>query len=120
WENQVVIRRRPAQGLLGGLWEFPVVERAETEPAKRVVGDLLNSEFGPGFDRLTPLGTVKHAYTHFKIEVSVFLAEATDSAPRSTVSENGKWINISELETYPFSKYNLRIIELLRKHLDPS
>jgi A/G-specific adenine glycosylase len=58
-ENSFLLVKRPEKGLLGGLWEFPTIERP---------GDW-QTVFGS--DPIA-LGTVEHAYTHFEISVAIY------------------------------------------------
>lgn len=94
FHNEVFIQQRPAEGLLGGLWEFPNVE-GNIEP-------ILQNLF-PNATYKKSLTTVFHAYTHFKIEVE----------PRVySVDLEGKgWVKLADLKNFPFSKAHLKIIE---------
>ena len=79
-ENRVALRRRPSQGLLAGLWEFP------NEP-----GD------GPpppswGFDSLAPAyaGQARHIFTHIEWHMTLRTAEAeADALPGGWVWADG-------------------------------
>lgn len=97
-QHQVFIQQRPAEGLLGGLWEFPNVE-----------GDIeaIIATLFPNAVYKKSLTTVFHAYTHFKIEV-----EPRVYSVESIKKEDG-WVAIADLKNYPFSKAHLKIIEQL-------
>jgi adenine-specific DNA glycosylase len=84
--GELLMVRRPPNGLLGGLWEFPAVEigaedhtAIEAEPLGGVpsVGSSLYKrcrarvadlgvQFASGTDRFTVLPEVRHAFTHLK------------------------------------------------------
>ena len=57
---------------------------------------------------------VKHAYTHFKIEMDVFYCHYVSGE----VSLNGpidhRWVHISEITGFPFPKANLKFIPLIK------
>lgn len=95
--NKVFIQQRPAEGLLGGLWEFPNGE-----------GDIqgLLAELFTDAIYKKSLATVFHAYTHFKIEVE----------PRvySVDLEGEGWVQLADLKNYPFPKAHLKIIKYLK------
>ena len=66
--DKVLIDKRRADGLLGGLWEFPggKVEAGEALPAALV--REIKEELGVGFEVGEQVGKYKHAYTHFKVD----------------------------------------------------
>jgi len=93
----ILLRTRPARGLLGGMTEVPTTEwtrdfdNADTlagapgfQPAKR------NRQIA--WRRIT--GVVRHVFTHFPLELTVYAADvpAHTPAPNST-----RWVAISEL-----------------------
>jgi A/G-specific adenine glycosylase len=97
-QHQVFIQQRPAEGLLGGLWEFPNVEGD--------IAPIIQNLF-PNATYKKSLETIFHAYTHFKIEVEpkVYYIE-------SSGKETG-WVKVRDLKNHPFSKANLKIIDQL-------
>jgi A/G-specific adenine glycosylase len=62
----VLLRRRPEDGLLGGLWEFPAVRirspRAAASAARRLAGSLTAGTLSRG----RRLAAVPHAFTHLR------------------------------------------------------
>ncbi len=71
----VLLERRPTTGIWGGLWGFPeFATRAEAEATavKRA---------GRRSARLTALGTVRHVFTHFELEIEPLLVELDRRAP---------------------------------------
>src|SRR5262249_38520343 len=66
----VLLRRRPEQGLLGGMMEIPSTEwraRAWTERQARAAAPVEASWS-------TLPGSVRHGFTHFELELSVLVA----------------------------------------------
>jgi A/G-specific adenine glycosylase len=91
----VLVRIRPAKGLLGGMTEVPTTEwtqefkeRDALTGAPRFV--LLKKQIGW---RRTA-GVVRHVFTHFPLELSVYVADlpARTAAPKGT-----RWVTMSEL-----------------------
>ncbi len=64
-----LVRPRPAEGFLGGLWEFPVVDLCAGELPLAAAGRLA-AELGLG-GRRTEIGRLKHAYSHFNLELEL-------------------------------------------------
>ena len=69
-DGAVLLRRRPENGLLGGMMEIPSTEwRAGSAAPAR--------EQAPVAARFRPLsGAVRHEFTHFKLELSILLGRA--------------------------------------------
>jgi A/G-specific adenine glycosylase len=68
--GRVLLVRRPAEGLLGGLWELPWVERrrGETVPAsaRRAALERAGIRVAPG----EPLPPAEHAFSHFRLTLT--------------------------------------------------
>jgi A/G-specific adenine glycosylase len=113
-EGQVLIDRRPQDGLLGGLWEFPggKVEAGETieECIVREIQEELGIEIAVG-DRLI---TIDHAYTHFRVTLNVHHCRHLSGIPEAIECDEIRWVSVTELDQFPFPKANERIIAALR------
>jgi A/G-specific adenine glycosylase len=70
-DGRVLFVQRPADGLLGGLWELPNLP-VQGEPAPRDALRALRLQTGLSARRAARLGTVKHAFTHFTQLLHVF------------------------------------------------
>lgn len=78
-DGRPLLARRPAEGLLGGLWELPAapVRRSPREPeARRLLAGL-----GVEGRALRDLGTLRHDFTHFRQILHVWEAEAAAAPP---------------------------------------
>jgi len=101
--GKVLLSQRPADGLLGNMWEFPNA-RVQADPAKEIVKSL-KAQTKLQVKKKEALGIVQHAYTHFKVTVHVYQCESI-SIPKD---KNLKWVKISELENYPMGKVDRQI-----------
>ena len=114
-QGQLLIDRRPQNGLLGGLWEFPggKVEPQETVPGciQREVREELGIEIEVG----EHLITVDHAYTHFKVTLVVHHCRYLSGDPQPLACDEVRWVTRDQLDQYPFPKANQTIIAALRK-----
>jgi A/G-specific adenine glycosylase len=114
-DGQVLLAKRPAGGLLGGLWEFPGGTREDSDPdlptcLRREIQEELGVEIKVG----TPFGIYDHAYTHFKITLHAFLCELTDGdEPQQLESEELVWIKPGDLTDYPMGKVDRLIADRL-------
>ncbi len=113
--QQILIDRRPAKGLLGGLWEFPggKIEPGETVAAciKREIQEELGIEIEVG----EHLISVDHAYTHFRVTLHVHHCRHVSGEPQAIECDEIRWVRLEELDEFPFPKANTIIIEALRQ-----
>jgi A/G-specific adenine glycosylase len=95
-DGAVLLRRRPARGLLGGMMEVPstpwrakawTVDEAVPEAPARMPDRLAW--------KLLP-GGVSHTFTHFQLELQVV---ASDLPARHGVSEDGEvaWVPVDKI-----------------------
>ncbi|MDX2242106.1 MAG: A/G-specific adenine glycosylase [Leptolyngbyaceae cyanobacterium bins.302] len=120
--GQILIDRRKQEGLLGGLWEFPggKLEPGETiaECIQREIQEELGIEIAVG-DLLI---VVDHTYSHFHVTLNVHHCRYLSGDPQPIECDEVRWVELHELDQFPFPKANLQIIEALTKHpiaLDP-
>lgn len=106
--GRVLLAKRPSEGLLGGMWEFPN-GRVEAEPAKGLT-KALNAAYRLKVRRMDALGVVQHAYTHFKVTEHVFRCEPL-SIPKDPKL---KWVKTSELDEYPMGKIDRQIANKIK------
>ncbi len=113
--GKVLIARRPSQGLLGGLWEFPggKLEAGESlaEGLQREISEELHVLVRVG----EPFGVFKHAYTHFKITLHAFLCTLDGGEPEAVEASEIKWVDIDALARYPMGKVDRLISQRLEK-----
>ncbi len=115
-----LVARRNAEGLLGGLWEFPggKVEPGESleECLKREIWEELGVRIRVG----GRLAVVKHAYSHFRITLHAFHAWMEDGEPEPQALDCAawRWIRLDEAESIAFSAADLRILDALRQGPD--
>jgi A/G-specific adenine glycosylase len=86
-DGTVLVRRRTKRGLLGGMIEVPTTDwTADFDPAhaRRAAAKIVALGSGTKW-RLLP-GVVRHVFTHFPLELSVFATEvpARTRAPKGT------------------------------------
>ena len=108
-DGYVLIARRPSQGLLGGLWEFPGGKQQEGEdlPAclRREIWEELGVEVAVG----EPLGIYRHAYTHFRVTLHAFQCAITRGEPQPIQASDIRWVRPGDLPNYPMGKIDRQI-----------
>ena len=113
--KRVLIDKRKASGLLGGLWEFPGGKVDEGETLEQAVVREIWEELGVRVRVGKKLGEYAHAYTHFRVNVHAFFANILDGKPRALESERIEWVEIADLKEYPMGKVDRRISNDLLK-----
>ena len=106
-KKMVLLSKRPSKGLLGGMWEFPN-ERVDGDPAE-VLESAIEKGYGLKIQRDEALGTVRHAYTHFKVTVNVFRCKLVSKSNH----KNLEWVELEKLDKYPMGRVDRQIAELL-------
>jgi len=109
-DGQVLIAQRPADGLLGGLWEFPGGKLQAGEDLVTCLKREIIEELGVAVSVGRGLGVYRHAYTHFKVTLHAFeCALADGSQPEAHEHAGLRWVLPSELMDYPMGKIDRQI-----------
>jgi len=102
----LLLERRPAPGIWGGLWCFP--ELADDEDAAAVS----LQRYGASVGAAQPLPDVEHGFTHFSLTISPRKLEVTSVVPRA--AETGyRWLTIEEAAKAGIPAPVRRILESL-------
>lgn len=113
--GNILITRRQSKGLLGGLWEFPGGKiKVEEAPEAACIREI-KEEVNLTVNIASFLTRVKHAYTHFKINVDVFICNYQSGPIKLNGPVDYKWITLDQIDQYPFPKANHKFIPLLYK-----
>ncbi len=120
-DDHLLIQRRPDEGLLGGLWEFPGGKQEEGESLEAACRREAKEELGVELTVEEPFYTLSHAYSHFKITLHAFRCRIASGTPTSREDQPLRWAKIEELDDYAFPRANRRLIEeLKRRQTSPS
>ena len=111
--ERVLITRRKAEGLLGGLWEFPGGKIKDGESAQAACLREIKEEVNLDVQIDRHLVQVKHAYTHFRIVMEVFCCKYVSGRVYLRGPMAFRWIRLNEYKNYPFPKANHKFIPLL-------
>ncbi len=108
--NKYFIQKRPSQGLLADLWEFPGGKIEAGENAAQALVRELKEELGVELESSKHLFNVKHFYTQFKVNLSVF-ACSLNKNPQADATH--QWISPHDFSKYPMPSGSAKIIEKL-------
>jgi A/G-specific adenine glycosylase len=106
-DGKVLLYQRPLKGLLGGLWEFPnwPIEEKRRLRLRLRLRNCIEKEMGMKVKVKESIGAFQQAYSHFKLTLHVFHCQAIDG------NENGRWISLKNLSSFPMSRIHRRIAE---------
>jgi A/G-specific adenine glycosylase len=89
-KGAILVTQRPLQGLLAGLWEFPVIRKTAHH---RHVGNIL------------------HTFTHKRIDYQVYISTKRVRV-RDRVRNLDRWVSLNEMNALPFSTAQRRVAKL--------
>lgn len=113
-DGRLLIARRKADGLLGGLWEFPGGKRKAGESLEAALRREVQEETGLVVGQAEPFVSIDHAYSHFRITLHLFHCTAGPGEPQAVACEDPRFIGVDELADYPFPRANRRALDLLQ------
>jgi len=111
-----LVQQRPLEGLLGGLWEFPGGKLGPGESPPQALRREFREELGAEPAELEHLGEVRHAYTHFKVVISLFACRMDPAAVHPRLPF--RWVTLAELRALPLPAATLKMLPRLRAWLD--
>lgn len=114
-EAKLLITKRIAHDMLGGLWEFPGGHQESGETLEECLKRELWEELRIEVEIQEPFVTVKHAYSHFRVTLHTFHCLYTNGNPQALDVEEWRWVSLGDLDQYAFPAADRRIIAALRK-----
>jgi A/G-specific adenine glycosylase len=108
-ENKILISKRHSNAMLGGLWEFPGGKIKKGESAKECVKREIKEELSVNVSVGKKIDTIKHAYTHFTIELTAYHCQYESGEAARVDCADFKWIKTRQIDSLPFPKANHKI-----------
>lgn len=108
-EDKFLFRKRPEDGLLSGLWEFPHLKGNLTE--KKVL-DFLNSKGYRGI-KIEKGPNYNHIFSHREWHMTSYLINLDPFVVMET-PKNMKWLNLKELENYTIPTAFKPFLEMIK------
>jgi A/G-specific adenine glycosylase len=110
-DGRILIQKRPAGGLLAGLWEFP---GGKVEPGESLTAALrreVHEELGVKIEDIRRLTTVQHAYTRFQVTLHAFTCKIRD--PDFATGPRRRWVTPTSIRKYPLPSGSVKIVDFL-------
>lgn len=112
-DGRWLLQRRDEKGLLGGMWEFPGGKIERGERPSTAARRELREETGLRSGSLTPLGIVRHAYSHLAVELHAF--RGRPYGPHDRLPIGRRWVTAAALERLPLPRATEKVVELVRR-----
>ncbi len=111
--GRVLIQKRPEDAMLGGLWEFPGGKREAGESLEETCCRELEEELGIEVEIGGEITQIKHAYSHFSINLHAFDCVLIGGEPVHHAGQPIRWVGLEELTELAFPRANGKLIEVL-------
>jgi A/G-specific adenine glycosylase len=111
--GRILIAKRPAHGLLAGLWELPGGELNNGETHAKALRRTLRETIGVTVKTGGLIASVDHAYSHLRVTLNVYRCDYIDGTPTADVHDQLKWMTRARLEEFPFPKAHHKFLHLL-------
>lgn len=113
-DGKILIAQRPEDGLLPGLWEFPGGKREGNERLAATCAREIAEELGITVVVGPRQMVIRHAYSHYRVRLSVFNCRYRSGKPSAIGCGRFRWVRPQDLARYAFPAANRRIVEFLR------
>lgn len=107
-EGRIIMLKGAVNGLLPGLWTFPLVNVEQWKDAEESLGKLLIQEYGIKISGVRLLSEARHIFTHKIWEMKLF--EVSGSIEQVMETEN-YWIELDDVESLAKSKAIQKLLE---------
>ena len=98
-QGLVFCAKRPANGILGNLWEFPGGKVEPGETLEAALHREIEEELGISIRIQESLMSLVHQYDTHEVQVHTYLCDWIDGDLTLHVHTQSKWLSINELKT---------------------
>ncbi|MGD2138819.1 MAG: A/G-specific adenine glycosylase [Burkholderiales bacterium] len=103
----LLMEKRPAAGIWGGLWSFPEIDAADD--AVQVCG----SRFGADVSAVDPMSLIEHGFTHFSLTIAPLLCRVR-AQPLQVEMPGRAWLRPDEAMQYAIPVPVRKLVSQLR------
>lgn len=109
-KGEILIARRRDDAMLGGLWEFPGGGQEGGESLEECLARELDEELGITVRVGPKIRTVRHAFSHFTMDLHAYWARIVKGRPRAIECSDFTWTPRSQLRRFAYPKADLVIL----------
>lgn len=115
-EGKILIDKRRAGGVFGGLWEFPGGKQEADETIQTCIKREILEELGIEIAVEEHLITVDHTYSDVKITLKVYNCRYLQGKPQTIECDEFRWVTLDEIDRFTFPEANQQIITAIKKN----
>ncbi len=115
--KEFLITKRPKDKMLGGLWELPGGKIEKKETFIECVSREIKEELNISIEVQKQIGTVKHAYSHFKIRLHGFMCEMKSGKLKIQSADDYSWIKFRDIESFSFPKATHKLFKKIKNEI---
>ena len=113
--DKVLIVRRPTDGLLGGLWEFPGGVVSKEVVGKSFLTEEMKNTLEIDIRVERTVATLRHAFTHFEMTLQGYSCSHLEGVARHRDGNECRWVRFDDLGRFAFPRAYQRLIEAAAK-----
>ncbi len=115
-ENKILLARRKAGKILGGLWEFPGGKLEHGEELEAALKRELREELSIDV-AITELALIKpYRYDHGAVLILFYLADFRGGEIKLVDHDDVRWLDVNEITKFKLLPANEEMIAILKKH----
>ncbi len=114
FDDKILISKRKNTKFLEGLWEFPGGKIEKNESAEKAIIREIKEETNLDIKAPTYLGSIKHQYSHFGVNISLFISHPK-SIRKLFMNQDFRWIRFDEIDKYALPKANHKMLDIIKK-----
>jgi len=111
--GRILICKRRADAMLGGLWEFPGGKVRSGESVADCIRRELAEECALDVTVGDPLVDVTHTYSHLRVTLRCYYCRSPRGRVRALGCADARWVRPAEIADYPLPAADVRILEAL-------
>lgn len=119
-DGRFLLAKRPQDGLLGGMWEFPGGKQERNETLPETLEREIKEELDASIQVGEHIGTYHHAYTHYKVTLHAYRCRFISEDLKMIYHTDLDWVPLDSMEAYPMGKLDRTIANQLKDKSDQS
>ncbi|MCJ7735148.1 MAG: A/G-specific adenine glycosylase [Anaerolineales bacterium] len=115
--GKVLLAKRPPEGLLGGMWEYPGGKQEFNETPPETLSREIQEELNIKIQVGKLFGIYHHAYTHYKITLNAYYCHLESDNMHLNYHTEITWVPLSALDDFPMGKLDRLISRELQTEI---